>query len=363
MIKLISPGDKSLLHVSTALQRKFIRLFDEGRLDGSRFPPDGKGAYDWLPPKKRAGRDLAAPSFAVFRWTCDDPAEAFFFDISNDPDFASSAPVTVGRICEDGAEDGAFFTVVTNLAGARRYYWRVRSHTCQSEVFSFETYPARVRFLWIDGLSNVRDLGGRINEDGRRIKQEMLYRGPAIETIIDPPYEITEKGRKTFVGELGIKTEIDLREEARGIIRSCPLSDSIEYDLIPFGCYEESLFEECGLSFRQIFTVLSDPEKYPVYFHCQIGSDRTGTLAMYVLAALGSNDRDIDFDYTVNSVTLTEKRSFTGSPEVVKFLAKLDERYPGGTVADKLVRHLHAVGVTEDQLSRMREFLTEEVTE
>ena len=201
-----------------------------------------------------------------------------------------------------------------------------------------------------------------IEHDGVRIKQGLLYRGPAIETIIDPPYEMTARGKRAFIEELGIKTEIDLREDAREIIRSCPLSDDIKYCLFPFEDYENAFCEDNARSFRQIFKVLSDASNYPVYYHCQIGSDRTGTLSMFILAALGSSDRDIDFDYTVNSVTVWEKRSFTGSPYVAKFLEKLDGMYPGGTVGEKLVRHLHAVGVTDEQIAKFREIMLEEAT-
>ena len=362
MIRLISPENGSSVSVMTGFQKKFVRLFNEGALDGKKFPPDGKGAYDWLPPRKLTGRDMAAPAFVIFRWECEDPALALFFEISERRDFSSPAAVSVSAIREDGACEGMFFLTVTNLCGSAQYFWRIRYGESYSETFSFTTEPADVRFLWIEGISNVRDLGGRVNLDGARIKQGMLYRGPAIETIIDPPYEMTARGKRAFTEELGIKTEIDLREEAREIIRSCPLSDDIKYCQIPFECYEEAFCDDNARSLRQIFTVLSDGSNYPVYFHCQIGSDRTGTLSMIILAALGSSDRDIDFDYSVNSVTVWEKRSFTGSPYVAEFLKELDEKYPGGTVGEKLIRHLLAVGVTEEQIARVREILLEEAT-
>ncbi len=359
MIKLKSPENGAVISAMTSGQRKFVRLFDEGKLNGALFPPDGKGAYDWLPRARGAGRDLAAPPFTVFRWECDEPARASFFEISDDPDFNIPSRVSVLGIREDAEREDSYFAVVTNLQGGKRYFWRVSDGDNASETFSFTTERGEVRFVWIEGLSDVRDLGGRPTEDGRIIKEGMIYRGPAIETIIDPPYEMSERGKKAFVDEIGIKTEIDLREEAREIIRHCPLSDDIDYNLIPLESYVNIFLSYHDVSFRQIFKLLSDESNYPVYFHCQIGSDRTGTLAMFVLAALGASDKTIDFDYSVNSMTITEKRSFTGSPEVREFLAELDRRYPGGTVADKMRRHLVFCGVTPETIEKVREILTE----
>ena len=360
MIKLITPKNGAVLSAMTPGQKKFVRLFNGGELDGALFPPEGKGAYDWLPPKRGAGRDLAAPPFVVFRWESDEAAAAMFFEISADPDFREPAPVSVLGIREDGERENSYFAVVTNLQGGARYFWRISDGETSSEPFSFTTERGEVRFVWVEGLSNVRDLGGKPTEDGRYIKEGMIFRGPALDAIIDPPYEMSERGKKTVVRELGIKTEIDLREEAREIIRQCVLSDDIEYDLIPLESYVEVFLDYNEVSFRQIFNILADESKYPVYFHCQIGSDRTGTLAMFVLAALGASDKAIDFDYSVNSMTITEKRSFTGSPEVKAFLSELDKRYPGGTYADKMRRHLIKAGVKPETIEKVREIITEE---
>lgn len=360
MIKLLSPANGAEVSVTTSAQRDFIRRFRAGSLNGKDFPPDGIGAYDYLPPKKKAGRDLATPAFTVFRWSGDGPAAASFFGISEDASFSAPAPVSVGTVRESGERDGEFFVTVTNLAMGKTYFWRAGDGAKWCEPFSFTTPEDGVRFLWVEGLSNVRDLGGRRNAAGRRMKQGMLYRGPAIEAIIDPPYEITKRGKKTFAHDLGIRTEIDIREEAYQIIRSCPVSDDITYCQIPFESYKSSLEKESGDGLRKIFRILSDPASYPVYFHCQIGSDRTGTLAMYVYSALGFSTDEIDFDYSVNSLTLTEKRSFTGSREVTEFLGLLAERYPGADVPEMMRARIRAAGVTDETVAALRGLLMED---
>ncbi|MBQ7475714.1 MAG: tyrosine-protein phosphatase [Clostridia bacterium] len=360
MIKLISPRNGAELSVMTAAQKDFIRRFETGDLNGADYPPDGNGAYDYLPPKKKAGRNLSYPSFTVFRWENDEPSAASFFEISESPDFDAPAPVSVDGIREDSERCGTLCANVVNLSTGKRYFWRAGDGKTWSEPFTFTTEEGGVRFIYVEGLANVRDLGGRVNGEGRRMKQGMIFRGPAIEAIIDPPYEITEKGKKTMREELGIKTEIDLREEAREIIRHCPLGDSVSYNLIPFESYGRSLGESEDRSFRQIFSILSDRESFPVYIHCQIGSDRTGTLAAYVLAALGFSERDIDLDYSINSLTITEKRSFTGSPEIGALLAGLRERFPADTTPEMMRKRILAAGVSEETIGRMREILTED---
>ena len=54
-------------------------------------------------------------------------------------------------------------------------------------------------------------------------------------------------------------------------------------------------------SLRDIFAVLSDESNYPVYFHCNAGADRTGTLAFLIEGLLGVSYADTIRDFELTS--------------------------------------------------------------
>ena len=59
---------------------------------------------------------------------------------------------------------------IYNLYSATTYYYKVGNKTK-----SFET-SSGVRNLYIDGVTNVRDIGSYTKEDGKALKQGLLYR-------------------------------------------------------------------------------------------------------------------------------------------------------------------------------------------
>ena len=64
-----------------------------------------------------------------------------------------------------------------NFKVATTYYWQVVSKDDKaSRVASFTTEADTPRLVRIDGVPNVRDMGGYIGRNGRRVKQGMVYR-------------------------------------------------------------------------------------------------------------------------------------------------------------------------------------------
>ena len=64
---------------------------------------------------------------------------------------------------------------VWNLEIARNYTWTV-SADGKTASATFKTEDQAPRLLRIKGVPNVRDLGGRIGLDGKRVKQSLVYR-------------------------------------------------------------------------------------------------------------------------------------------------------------------------------------------
>lgn len=138
-------------------------------------------------------------------------------------------------------------------------------------------------------VRNARDMGGWETLDGKTVAYRKVYRGGRIESYIDA------KGKAEFRAA-GIKAELDLRESAP---KNCPVGKDIAW-CTPFitDSYVKMLTtwkDGVKMSFEFIAECLRN--KKPVYYHCAIGRDRTGTLSALFLGLLGVAEGDISKDY------------------------------------------------------------------
>lgn len=186
-------------------------------------------------------------------------------------------------------------TEISGLLTGRTYYCKVKSAADGKESGVKKITTARgPRTVKIDGVSNTRDIGGYAVSGGET-KQGSIYRGAT-------PENISAAGLRQFKA-LGIKTIIDLREKPE---RKETLPGVKYIDLPERGgpCYvrgDRSLTEEPFTSaLVKSVGVFADENNYPVYFHCQIGRDRTGTLAFIINGLLGANENDLALDYELS---------------------------------------------------------------
>lgn len=110
---------------------------------------------------------------------------------------------------------------IYNLLPDADYYWKVKRTDAAGEqafsrVYTFRT-RAYVRAVTIEGVSNVRDLGGWTTSDGKKIKYGTIYRSAQLENV-------TENG-KIEAKRLGIKTDVDLRGMSSAV---SPLGDGVK---------------------------------------------------------------------------------------------------------------------------------------
>lgn len=71
--------------------------------------------------------------------------------------------------------------VADNFEIARRYRWKVSAKALGAEAEGeFETEDMAPRLIRLPNIQNMRDLGGRIGLDGRRVKQGIVYRSAGI---------------------------------------------------------------------------------------------------------------------------------------------------------------------------------------
>lgn len=251
---------------------------------------------------------------------------------------------------------------VSNFKIDTTYYWTVTENGVTGTVMQFETEGDCPRNMDVDGVTNVRDLGGWETESGARTKQGLIYRCGRLNESSAPSVniEITDKGIKTMRDELGIKSEIDLRKVAdgeTGQITSSPLGADINYYNCPME-WNGNMFEDNKEQILSVFSILSKPENYPLIFHCNIGTDRTGMIAFLVNALLGVSEEDLYKDYLFSNLgTIGGTRKITGITDSGYYEAVM--KAEGNTLSEKTYNCLSDFGVPKAQLDSIIEILSE----
>lgn len=174
--------------------------------------------------------------------------------------------------------------------------------------------PALRPVLARDGIFNARDLGGMTTVDGRTVRSGRLVRADALHRA---------RGSVEVLRGHGVTRVLDLRDdrerESYGVFRAegievehHPVLDpTFTWDEAPVAVPSELLVER----YRVILTEFSDrlvgavrgvaevmdvPDA-AVAFHCAVGKDRTGLLAMLLLDAMGVPADQIVDDYARSS--------------------------------------------------------------
>ena len=250
-------------------------------------------------------------------------------------------------------ELGAFATSAElyNLYKATEYFVRATAITAYGEmraVSSFTTSDIGPRVMKIDGIYNVRDLGGYVTESGERTVQGRFFRGGALSpnahwSNLDTT--LTEDGGAYMRDVLGIKTDFDLRNstENKGLTESPIPNATLEYYNV--GGYTDAFTNAAG--FAKIFTALADESRYPVYMHCTGGADRTGTVSFLINALCGVDEATLIKDYEMTSFSMYgERNSKTTEYNFGGFLARL-KTYTGSTLSEKTENYMKSIGVSE----------------
>ena len=209
------------------------------------------------------------------------------------------------------------------------------------------------RFIKGSGVNNwdlnMRDLGG-LTCDGGTIKYGKIIRGGAIYTG-DP------ETLRILHDEVGVRAELDLLGGHLGNTTSpigsdvdfcCPTSDGTAWLY-----YDISKKDSMRQAFRFIFD--SAKRNRMLYYHCQQGADRTGTLSVLIEGLLGVPQNQIDVDYELTSFSSDgnglRKRNGT---EYKSFITETINNLPGSTFRDKIVNYIASLGFTANEINDFR---------
>ena len=279
------------------------------------------------------------------------------------------------------AKDGAVvFTAKTskssveidNLEIACAYKWRVKGKAGDGALLraegTFCTEDTAPRLIHLSRVHNVRDLGGRVGLNGRRVRQGRVYRSAGLNAnarkskskggMVPGAVTMTDASRAYAKGVLGIRTDLDLRSdrECFGMTGS-PLGPEVKWIKISSSAYSGMGKDSGKEAFAKAFRVFLDEKNYPIDFHCIAGADRTGSLAFILNALLGVDEEELWRDWEVTAFQ-KEKIDFGHRTRFSK-LVKVFDAFPGATIHEKVVAYVKSVGFTDADIAKFRELMLE----
>jgi protein-tyrosine phosphatase len=167
--------------------------------------------------------------------------------------------------------------------------------------------------LLVDGLINLRDLGGMPTESGATTMPRRLLRS-------ESPHTLTDDGLRAIV-DLGIGTVVDLRTESEREKRPSPLAEAgVRIVHAPIFTDDEEYpdhlatahevycwwLRERRTGVALAMNAIAEAPSAPVLVHCHAGKDRTGVVIGMVLRLAGVSIADIADDYALSGVRLVD---------------------------------------------------------
>ena len=344
-IYLTEPGRGAMVPLLTVRQKAFLQMTPGEVCTAISNEVDGLVAEALMLKKIRS-----TPEPVTFRWR------------------SGLGKVTV-TVAKKGAESTPFFrSVVTaasvsvsNLEVGTRYVVTLDGEA-EHETREFVTEDLAPRCIGLSGRTNTRDMGGRTLPNGRRVRQGLLYRTGQFDNAGE--LSVSEETRRYIVETLGVKTDIDLRQDevVQPLVdagRVSPLGPTVEW-IHEWDNYHDyaSVHTTGADATARIFRYMMNPEKYPMVFHCAGGADRTGTLASLVHGVLGASDEQIWMDYLITSWAgaINQKRY----PAWFLSFVRSFDKFEGATLSERICNYFKlTLGFTEDDLNKIRDILLE----
>ena len=369
---LTSPADGSTVAVHTAVQDDFLkRPMSERRTsleDGAYFSglrPSVSGPWDETSSNGHTANAASAyPKPVTLSWT------------GTGPFAVTVRRATDGKIVFSIDGLSANSVDVFNLEINRPYSWTVSNDDGISTTATFTTEDVYPRLLWDfdprGGIFGIRDIGGAVGLDGCRVRQGVIFRSSELSGCSGSGCSqgasfISEANRGFWLDELGIRFELDLRDSSQAGIMKSPLGTGVGYAQISGSDYgnifdvfdwqgkisENSDTNLVKKALRTVIECVQEASKHPVVIHCQLGKDRTGTLAFLLEALLGVSEDDARRDWEASFFWYHKNR--TNLDAVVDGLAN----YAGSTLAERTCSYVKSIGITDAEIAAFRTAMLE----
>lgn len=264
---------------------------------------------------------------------------------------------------------GADSVDVYNLIPGRLYYWKVETGNAGGDAVVVESgrfkTTGQLRMLKIDNIFNVRDMGGWTGLKGYKLKYGKIIRGSRLNVNGSTTKIITDDGIKELL-RVGVRAELDMRDASNAANQSYSFLGSAYpiYNVNQAYRSRIATFADAPQSIQGINKLIEWLKAgKPVYLHCSVGADRTGTVAFLVGALCGMSEDALCKEFELTSFSadrienerdrpnperLIRQRSYVGrldpndNNDSYKFASMMDKvkSFPGETIQEKVYWHL-----------------------
>lgn len=246
---------------------------------------------------------LDAPNPVRLTWNHEDGAEAQRLEVSESSDYSDSI---VFKINKDTAQYDLF-----NLIPGRLYYYRFVSTKDGNEtvVGSGQLAPTgMLRWVYAAGTWNVRDMGGWPGLNGYSIKYGRLFRGGQLSNPSGSKTRLLYESGVEAMRNVGIRAELDLRSSGQATASSVLAKpnanglDDVDYVNIATTSARMWHYDADASNIKAFQWIINELKAgKPVFYHCQNGADRTGTMGLLIGALLGMSDGNLAKDYELTT--------------------------------------------------------------
>ena len=231
--------------------------------------------------------------------------------------------------------------------------------TEESDIRIFKVDEQAPRNLYAGNMPNVRDMGGRTTYAGGKIKQGLIYRGAG--NRFDNRSSIDSECESILKNQLKIKTEINV---ANGTSNNVNLSGVKVVDaFMDYGATPYSNLARNAERVRQVMDVLADESNYPVFYHCRIGTDRTGITGMMIGGLLGIPFNEVFQDYCFSNFAPIDGQRYPNKPsdpngdDPAKYIDEI-LAMPGKNYQEQTYNALLSIGCKAETLNRIIDIMT-----
>ena len=250
-----------------------------------------------------------------------------------------------------------YFKVIANLSDGSKE---------ASPIKIFKVDAQAPRNISAGNMPNVRDMGGRATYAGGKIKQGLIYRGAG--NRFDNRSSINDECKNVLTKQLKIKTEINV---ANGTSNNVNLSGvKVVNAFMDYGKNEGGVgvpysnLSRNAERVRYVMDTLADESNYPVFYHCRIGTDRTGITGMMIGGLLGIPFNEIFQDYCfsnfapIDGQRYPNKSSDPNGDDPAKYIDEI-LAMPGKNFQEQTYNALLSIGCPAETLNTVIDIMTE----
>ena len=267
--------------------------------------------------------------------------------------FGQKKDLSDGYKVDGGKEDTISFY---NPYLGKNYYQLIATFTDGStdetpirRLFVDTTYP---RNLTIAGMTNCRDIGGRETEDGGKIRQGLIFRTSGK----NQNGSLTDATTEEMINHLKLKNEINLAGDSSSYnlkLAGTELFEGSRMDTSSTGGY--SHISRNAEAVKNFFNFIADENNYPLYYHCKIGTDRTGVCTIMLQGLLGVSYQQAYQDYLFSNFGKIGEQRTIGDGNSHDIRKYMDDflGYSGEKFQNKIYNILLGIGVSKAALDHI----------